>query len=76
MEQPVHNKYNYVFTVNDDSNVTPPEQHLQSMDVHILDQPLVNFMQQVLISPSMATILKLPMTSSWDPPTLSAPSTP
>jgi hypothetical protein len=50
MEQPVHNKYNYVFTVDDDSDVTRPEQHLESMDMHILDQPLVNFMQQVLDS--------------------------
>ena len=48
MEMPENNRFGYVYTINDDSDVTPPSNQLESMDVYMLDHQLVNFMQQVL----------------------------
>jgi hypothetical protein len=39
MEKPEKNRFGYVYTVNNDSEevVTPPEDQLDSMDVHMVD---------------------------------------
>jgi hypothetical protein len=45
---PENNRFGYIYTVNNDSEITPPSDQLELMDVHMLDHQLVNFMQQVL----------------------------
>jgi hypothetical protein len=47
-EAPENNHFRYVYTINDDSDITPPSDPLESMDMHMLNHQLVNFMQQVL----------------------------
>jgi hypothetical protein len=47
-EAPENNHFRYVYTINDDSDITPPSDQLESMDMHMLNHQLVNFMQQVL----------------------------
>jgi hypothetical protein len=48
MECPENNKFRYTYIVDDDSDLTPPNDQLESMDTYMLDQQLLNFMQQVL----------------------------
>jgi hypothetical protein len=45
--QAEHNRFSYAYTVNDESDVTPPDDQLESMDTFMLDQQLVGLMQQV-----------------------------
>jgi len=33
-----HNRFGYAYTVNDESDVTPPDDQLESMDTFMLDQ--------------------------------------
>ena len=47
MEDPERNRFGYVYAIGEESDVTPPDGHLESMDKYMLDQQLVNFMQQV-----------------------------
>jgi hypothetical protein len=47
MEQAEHNRFSYAYTINDESDVTPPNDQLESMDTFMLDQQLVGLMQQV-----------------------------
>jgi len=48
MERPENNKFGYAYIVDDDSDLTPPDDQLESMDAYMLDHQLLNFMQQVL----------------------------
>jgi hypothetical protein len=47
-EVPENNHFGYIYTINDNSDITPPSDQLESMDMHMLNHQLVNFMQQVL----------------------------
>lgn len=47
MEQPKNNKFGYTYIVNDDSDLSPADDQLESMDSYLLDQQLVNLMQQL-----------------------------
>jgi hypothetical protein len=47
-EAPENNHFGYIYTINDNSDITPPSDQLESMDMHMLNHQLVNFMQQVL----------------------------
>jgi hypothetical protein len=48
MECLENNKFGYTYIIDDDSDLTPPNDQLESMDTYMLDQQLLNFMQQVL----------------------------
>jgi hypothetical protein len=48
MEHPENNKVGYAYIIDDDSDLTPPDDQLELMDAYMLDQQLLNFMQQVL----------------------------
>lgn len=48
MERPEHNQFGYTYVVNDDSDLTPPNDQLESMNVYLLDQQLVSLMESVL----------------------------
>jgi hypothetical protein len=48
MERPESNKVGYAYIIDDDLDLTPPDDQLESMDAYMLDQQLLNFMQQVL----------------------------
>jgi hypothetical protein len=48
MEHPENNKFGYAYVVDDDSDLTPPDDQLEPMDAHLLDHQLLNFMQQTL----------------------------
>lgn len=47
MEQAEHNRFSHTCAANDEPDVTPPDDQLESMDTFMLDQQLVNLMQQV-----------------------------
>jgi hypothetical protein len=61
MERPENNRFGYAYIIDDDSDLTPPNDQLESMNAYMLDHQLLNFMQQVLegaaISPSTRTTL-------------------
>ena len=48
MERPENNRFGYERVVDDDSDLTPPDDQLESMDAYLLDHQLLNFMQQTL----------------------------
>jgi hypothetical protein len=48
MEHPENNKFGYTYIIDDDSDLIPPDDQLESMDAYMLVQQLLNFMQQVL----------------------------
>jgi hypothetical protein len=50
MECLENNKFGYTYITDDDSDLTPPDDQLESMDAYTLDHLLLlNFMQQVLL---------------------------
>jgi len=48
MEKPENNRYGYIYVVDEESDLTPPDDQLEPMDACLLDNQLVNFMQQTL----------------------------
>jgi hypothetical protein len=48
MEHQENNKFGYAYIIDNDLDLTPPDDQLESMDAYMLDQQLLNFMQQVL----------------------------
>jgi hypothetical protein len=48
MEHLENNKFGYAYIIDNDSDLTPPDDQLESMDAYMLDHQLLNFMQQVL----------------------------
>jgi hypothetical protein len=38
MEHPENNKFRYAYIIDDDSDLTPPDDQLESMDAYMLDQ--------------------------------------
>jgi hypothetical protein len=48
MEHLENNKFRYIYIIDDDLDLTPPNDQLELMDAYMLDHQLLNFMQQVL----------------------------
>ena len=48
MEHPENNKFGYAYIIDDDSDLTPPNDQLELMDAYMLHHQLLTFMQQVL----------------------------
>jgi len=50
MERPNNNKFGYTYLVNDDSDLIPPQAHLEPMDVYLVAHQIVNLVQSVIES--------------------------
>jgi len=48
MERPEHNKFGYTYLVNEESDLTPPQDQLEPMDAYLVDHQIVNLLQSVL----------------------------
>jgi len=50
MEHPKNNKFGFTYLVNDDSDLTPPQAHLEPMDFSLVAHQIVNLVQSVIES--------------------------
>jgi hypothetical protein len=48
MERPENNRFGYAYIIDDDPDLTPPDDQLEAMNAYMLDHQLLNFMQKVL----------------------------
>jgi len=48
MERPEHNRFGYTYLVNEESDLTPPQDQLEPMDAYLVDHQIVSLLQSVL----------------------------